>query len=111
MTTDETFFDEAMKYREIARELHEVLGANVRCTCEETPEYKEFQIERAKRQAGMSKEERLLEWIFEEDFFNGEKLISECNRCRVMFAYETAVGDEAVDMEYTNRLNKRNGVV
>lgn len=111
MTTDDTFFDEAIKYREIARGLHEVLGSSVRCTCEETPEYREFQVERAKRQVGKSKEERLFEWIFEDDFFEGEKIARECDRCRVMYAYEEAIGDEAVDMEYVNRLNQRNGMI
>ena len=100
-----TFYDEAMKYREIARELHEVLGRSVSCTCVETPEYEAFLLEQHKvREQLPSREERLLHYILEGDAFTGEKLAKECDRCIAMYKYEVAIGDDAIDLEIVNRL-------
>lgn len=97
------FFDEAVKYREIARVLHEALGRTP-CACVETPEYKEYLAKQVKDGEGMEPAERLLRWILDADPFVGEKLAQECNRCVAMYKYEVAIGDEAVDMEVVNRL-------
>lgn len=102
MTTEQTFFDEAIKYREIARELHEVLGRTP-CLCVETDEYVEYQRQQAIQRLDMTREERLLHAVFGEEF-QGEKLASECDRCRVMYLYELAIGDEATDFELMRRL-------
>lgn len=103
MTTD--FYNEAMKYREIARELHTVLGQSVQCSCVETQEYQEFLLEQHKlREQLSSPEERLLHFILEGDAFTGEKLLKECDRCVAMYKYEVAIGDDAIDLEIVNRL-------
>lgn len=97
------FYEEAMRYRQLARELHTALGKTP-CACVETPEYKAFLAEGEKARAGMSPEERMLHWILDGGEFTGEKLAEECNRCVAMYKYEVAIGDDAVDMEIIHRL-------
>lgn len=98
------FYDEAMKYREIARELHTVLGQTP-CTCVETPEYTAFLLEqRAQREKLTTAEERLLHSILEGGAFTGEKLAKECARCVAMYKYEVAIGDDAIDLEIVKKL-------
>lgn len=99
-----SIFDQAMKYRAVAKEMHAFIG-KLNCECVETPEYVEFQEQRSKRASKMSREERLLFVIFED--FKGEKLLHECERCRVMFAYETLIGDDAVVLECIERRRKK----
>ena len=99
------FYDEAMKYREIARELHAVLGQSVQCSCVETQEYQEFLLEQHKlREQLSSPEERLLHSILEGGAFTGEKLAKECARCVAMYKYEVAIGDDAIDLEIVKKL-------
>lgn len=99
------FFDQAMQYRSVAKKMHALIGAAMKCECVETQEYTEYQKERSASMAKLSREERMLFWIFND--FEGKKLEKECDRCRVMFEYETLVGDEAVELEYLERLKQK----
>ena len=110
--TNESLYDEALKYRAIARELHLALGSYP-CTCVETQGYIDFQVSENERRKSMTQEERLLDCILAPDY-GGKKLSHECERCRVMWIYEQAIGDDAVDLELISRLeawgkDKNNG--
>lgn len=96
-----SLYDEVLKYRVVARELHLALGRHP-CTCVETEGYKDFQVSEAERRKDMAQEERLLDCIFAPDY-DGEKLEFECERCRAMWLYESTIGDEAVDVELAMR--------
>ena len=97
-------FDQAMKYRTVAKKMHALIGT-MNCTCVETPEYVEFQKRRSEQASKLSREERLLFLIFED--FKGQHLSHECERCRVMFEYENLIGDEAVSLEYVERMKQK----
>lgn len=97
-------FDQAMKYRAIAKEMNNLI-ATMKCECVETPEYIEFQKQRSAAASKLSRAERMLFFIFED--FKGQQLLHECERCRVMFAYETLIGDDAVTLEYVERLEQK----
>ena len=96
-------FDQAVKFRAIAKEMNNLI-AKTRCECVETPEYIEFQKQRSAAASKMSRAERALFYIFED--FQGEHLLYECDRCRVMFAYETLIGDDAVTLECVERIQR-----
>lgn len=100
-----SFFDEAVKYRDIARQLHSALGRTP-CTCVETAEYQAFQQRRFREREQMTYSERLLDFIQGEQF-EGQELEVECARCLAMFRYEQEVGDEAMDLEVIARLQQR----
>lgn len=98
-------FDQAMQFRSVAKKMHALIGRTMRCECVETPEYAKYQRERSALMKKMSPEERMLFWIFND--FEGKKLEKECDRCLVMFEYETLIGDEGVELEYLERLEQK----
>lgn len=87
------FYDEAMKWRQIAKALHKALGA-VDCYCVETQEYVDYRILLS---TIPTPAERLAYSALHP--FEGIEVEEECPRCTAMFDYEQAVGDENIDIE------------
>lgn len=95
-------FEEAVRYRQIANELHLFIGHNVTCTCVSTPEYLEHleKSEVAKSKL-VTREEKMLFEIF--NVFEGQTIAEECGRCKIMYKFEQLIGEDAVDLEMLKR--------
>lgn len=92
------YFSEAIKFREVARDLFLALGKSASCTCVNTPEYDAY-LESLSR---LSKNERMVAIIFQP--FGGETIASTCERCSAMERYEDLIGPEALDVELAPRI-------
>lgn len=107
MSADDSYFDEAVRYRQLARTLRDYIGASIPCTCVNTEEY-DRHLERTQRLTeNMSRDERLFFAIFNDEFPTDKMIEKECDRCKALWEYESAIGDDAVDLETMGRLRRR----
>lgn len=104
------FYDEAVRYRKTAQELHRLINDNAPCTCVMSDEY----IRWAQGLEKLANPLERVRYLMENKHPDPDETCLEvCWRCHSIGVYQDGMGEEAIEYEHIERIAElqKNGVL